>query len=45
MQNEDDHELEELLGFPLIKEGTRLGWLMNLNAVSGLPAHLLTPKR
>ena len=33
-QEEDNHALEELLGFPLLKDGTRLGWLMNLNSVS-----------
>ena len=34
LQEEDNHALEEILGFPLLKEGTRLGWLMNLNSVS-----------
>ncbi len=34
VQNEDNHELEEMLGFPLLREGMRLGWLMNLNSVS-----------
>ena len=33
-QEEDNHALEELLGFPLLKDGARLGWLMNLNSVS-----------
>ena len=33
LQEEDSHTLEELLGFPLLKDGTRLGWLMNLNSV------------
>lgn len=37
VQNEANHELEEMLGFPLLREGTRLGWLMNLNSVSGPP--------
>jgi hypothetical protein len=33
---EDNHELEAALGFPLFTDGPdRLGWLMNLNAVSG----------
>lgn len=35
-QEEDNHALEELLGFPLLKDGTRLGWLMNLNSVRRL---------
>lgn len=42
VQNDDDHVLEELLGFPLIKDGTRLGWLMNLNSV-GLCTFQLFP--
>ncbi|CAL8464190.1 g3725 [Coccomyxa elongata] len=33
-KNEDNHELEEMLGFPLLREGTRLGWLMNLNSTT-----------
>jgi hypothetical protein len=33
-QEEDNHALEELLGFPLLKDGARLGWLMNLNSVN-----------
>lgn len=34
MQDEDDHVLEAMLGFPLFTDGEeRLGWLMNLNAV------------
>ena len=33
-QEEDNHALEELLGFSLLKDGARLGWLMNLNSVS-----------
>ena len=34
-QDADDHELEERLGFPLLKDGIKSawGWLMNLNAV------------
>ena len=36
LQEEDSHALEELLGFPLLKDGTRLGWLMNLNSVRRL---------
>ena len=42
LQEEDSHALEELLGFPLLKDGTRLGWLMNLNSVRHLhypPCH------
>ena len=34
VQDEDDHVLEAMLGFPLFTDGEeRLGWLMNLNAV------------
>ena len=34
LAKEDNHELEGALGFPLFTDGdTRLGWLMNLNAV------------
>ena len=34
VQDEDDHLLEAMLGFPLFTDGEeRLGWLMNLNAV------------
>ena len=33
LQDEDDHVLEAMLGFPLFTDGEeRLGWLMNLNA-------------
>ncbi len=35
LAEEDNHELEAALGFPLFTDGdNRLGWLMNLNAVS-----------
>lgn len=35
LAKEDNHALEGALGFPLFTEGEdRLGWLMNLNAVS-----------
>ena len=35
LAKEDDHELEGALGFPLFTEGdNKLGWLINLNAVS-----------
>ena len=33
VQDEDDHVLEAMLGFPLFTDSQeRLGWLMNLNA-------------
>jgi hypothetical protein len=35
LAKEDNHELEAALGFPLFTDGeNKLGWLMNLNAVS-----------
>ena len=42
LAKEDNHELEAALGFPLFTDGdSRMGWLMNLNAVSPTPLNHL----
>ena len=42
LAKEDNHELEAALGFPLFTDGdSKLGWLMNLNAVSPISLNAL----